>query len=73
MNSRTRSKIVAACREKTARGNVFVSKAKAKHAASNTTRRVGVPIDWFRCRVCGKYHIGRSNKNAGIEADARTE
>lgn len=57
------------CREKTARGNVFHSKAKANHFARmcyssrNYTRNPvpeGRKIRAYKCPCCPFYHVGKS-------------
>jgi predicted RNA-binding Zn-ribbon protein involved in translation (DUF1610 family) len=47
------------CAKKTAVGNWFRTKYKAKVAASGQSRKVGERVNAFRCRHCGLYHIGR--------------
>lgn len=46
------------CAEKTGKKNLFRSKSGAKRAASKARRETGSPIHWFRCTVCGYYHLG---------------
>jgi hypothetical protein len=57
------------CKQKTATGNIFVKKNDAKQAASNKTREVGHAVDWFRCPICGFYHIGSRDKSEKVEHD----
>lgn len=56
----------AKCAEKTARGNLFRYKQKAKRAASNWSRTTGKKIDWFRCKCCGMYHLGRHERKERV-------
>jgi len=48
---------VGTCRRKFLTAT-FHSKAHAKAAASRVRRQAGHRVDWFRCRVCGCWHIG---------------
>lgn len=49
---------VQRCQEKTRGGNSYYNKSFVKHLASKLSTS-GNKVDWFRCLVCGRYHLGR--------------
>jgi cytochrome c5 len=48
------------CREKTYRGNVYLSQKKASEAAAQMSQATGARIVEFRCKFCHYYHLGTS-------------
>ncbi len=46
------------CLEKTAKQNVYKTEGQARVAAARNRLRKGDHILAFKCRFCGKWHIG---------------
>jgi hypothetical protein len=54
--------MVETCKQKTARGNWFLTRREAKESAKRMTRKGGGKVWPYLCRVCGFWHAGRNGK-----------
>ena len=43
----------------------FVSAAKAMEVAKRSTFSINAALDTYRCRGCGRWHVGNSLKKTG--------